>query len=130
MLTPTIIKFLYAMGVVAVSAAVLFGGLTVYKRFFMKGKQTQDELKSPETVDDAVSFFINKNKLKGFGAIDLLIGLVIMAIIFMTVMPSLHGGFGFGKGGALNTQSAKEQAEQMINEIEQLRQQQQLKIGD
>ena len=63
-----IIKFLLAMGGVALSSVIIFAGLTLYNKFFAgrKGKKfsKEDTLATPNTIEDAVTFFIKKNKLR------------------------------------------------------------------
>lgn len=64
----TIVKFAFAMGGVVISSLVIFLGLTVYNRFFVKNPQyaasEDDILRTPKTVDDAVIFFLKKNRLR------------------------------------------------------------------
>ncbi len=64
----TAIKFLLAMGGVALSSFIIFAGLSLYNTFFVERKaikfNKEDSLSTPETVDDAVNFFIRKNKLR------------------------------------------------------------------
>ena len=62
------VKFLLAMGGVALSSFIIFVGLTIYNKFFAERKSItfdrEDSLSTPENVDDAVRFFIKKNKLR------------------------------------------------------------------
>lgn len=62
-----IIKFGLAMGGVALSSIIIFVGLTIYNKFFVsltKSHSIEEEiLKTPKTTEDAIKFFINKNKL-------------------------------------------------------------------
>lgn len=61
---------------------------------------------------------------KGFGAVDMLLALVIIAAVFAFVMPALKGFDGGSlKDSAINYESAQEQIDNKINEIEQMRQQ-------
>ncbi len=64
-LSPTITKFLYAMGGVAISAILLIVFLTIYKKLFGK-KSSKPSVNSvtPSSTEEAITFFINKNKLK------------------------------------------------------------------
>ncbi len=65
-MTTTITKFALAMGGVVLSSLIIFIGLTVYNKFFVKIRKHSIEeeiLRTPKTVDDAVNFFIHKNKL-------------------------------------------------------------------
>ncbi len=66
-LQSAILKFLYAMAGVVVSSLLIFGGLTLYNKIFVKNPRyhtpEDDILKTPKTVDDAIVFFIKKNKL-------------------------------------------------------------------
>lgn len=63
----TIIRFLYAMGAVVLSSVLLYVGLSVYNKFFVNAKYShlpEDEiLKTPKTANDAIDFFIKKNKI-------------------------------------------------------------------
>lgn len=67
LLHKTIFKFLCAMGGVVLSSLLIFGGLTIYNKIFVKQpiiSSAEDEiLTTPKTVDDAVNFFIKKNKI-------------------------------------------------------------------
>ena len=62
-----IIKFGLAMGGVALSSIIIFVGLTIYNKFFVSQNRPhsieEEILKTPKTSDDAIKFFINKNKL-------------------------------------------------------------------
>jgi len=64
----SIIKFLYAMGGVILSSLVIFGGLTIYNKFFVKtipaAEEEDNSLKTPDSINDAILFFINRNKIK------------------------------------------------------------------
>ncbi len=120
-------KFALSMGGVLLSCIVIFAGLKLYKKFFynrIKTNSLQDEiLKTPRTTGEAIKFFINKNKL-GFGAIDLLIGLVIAAVIFLIGMNTLNGVSSLKlNGNPVNTQSVQEYVDDTVNEIENMRQQ-------
>ena len=63
-----VIKFLKAMGGVALSSFIIFAGLAIYNRFFVKqrldGNREDDVLKNSHSVDEALIFFIKQNKLK------------------------------------------------------------------
>ncbi len=69
-LKATIIKFIITMIGVIASSLVIWGGLTVYNKFFVMKKenllpkQEGEDLGTPKTVEDAVVFFIKRNKLK------------------------------------------------------------------
>ncbi len=62
-----LIKFALAMGGVILSSIVIFAGLKIYKKMFVDKKNhdiIKDEiLKTPKTTEEAIKFFINKNKL-------------------------------------------------------------------
>lgn len=63
----TVIKFGLAMGGVVLSSLIIYFGLTVYNKFFVKMvnlKYEEDALKTPKTTDEAVKFFIHKNRLR------------------------------------------------------------------
>ncbi len=60
----------------------------------------------------------------GFGAIDMLIALVIIAALFAFAMPALKGvGGGNLKDSSINYESVQEQVDNKINEIENMRMQ-------
>lgn len=63
-----IIKFGFAMGGVIISSLIIYAGLTVYNKFFVKSSgsyYSDDEFtKTPKTTEDAIKFFIRKNRLK------------------------------------------------------------------
>ena len=64
----TIVKFLIAMGGVMLSSFVIYLGLTIYNKFFVDKSLFPDNgpddiLNTPKTVDEAVTFFIKRNKL-------------------------------------------------------------------
>ncbi len=62
-----LIKFALAMGGVILSSVVILVGLKIYKKIFVDKRNTniiKDEiLKTPRTTEEAIKFFINKNKL-------------------------------------------------------------------
>lgn len=64
----TAIKFLFAMGGVALSSFMIFAGLSIYNKFFVERRgmkfDKEDSLSTPNNIDDAVTFFIKKNKLR------------------------------------------------------------------
>lgn len=64
----TLIKFGLAMGGVAFSSLVIFAGLSVYNKFFVKSDgfhiSEQEFIKTPKTTEEAIKFFIRKNRLK------------------------------------------------------------------
>ncbi len=64
----TAVKFIMAMGGVVVSTFIIFLGLTIYNKFFVERKNVEftkeDSLTTPNTINDAVTFFIKKNKLR------------------------------------------------------------------
>ena len=65
-MSTAITKFALAMGGVVLSSIIIYLGLTVYDKFFVRNRRHSIEeeiLKTPKTVDDAVKFFIHKNKL-------------------------------------------------------------------
>ncbi len=64
----TIVKFVVAMIGVVVSSIVLFVGLSIYNKYFVNKRlyanyDPNDILNTPQTVDEAVNFFIKRNKL-------------------------------------------------------------------
>lgn len=63
-------------------------------------------------------------KRNGFGAISLLLGLVITAIIFLIGINTFKGVSSIKmKDSSIDSQSVQEHVDQTINEIEQMRQQ-------
>ena len=63
-------------------------------------------------------------KLKAFGAIDLLIGLVIVSFVFIIGMNALKGASSLKINNfPVNEQSVQEHVDETVNEIEQMRQQ-------
>ena len=63
-------------------------------------------------------------KKNGFGAISLLLGLVITAIIFLIGVNTFKGISSMKmKNSTINTQSVQEHVDETVNEIEQMRQQ-------
>ncbi|CDE44739.1 unknown [Clostridium sp. CAG:768] len=63
-------------------------------------------------------------KRNGFGAISLLLGLVITAIIFLIGISTFKGVSSIKmKDSSIDSQSVQEHVDQTVNEIEQMRQQ-------
>lgn len=64
----TVIKFLKAMCGVALSSFIIFAGLSIYNKFFVKqkldGNREDDVLKNSHSIDEALTFFIKQNKIK------------------------------------------------------------------
>lgn len=60
---------------------------------------------------------------KAFGAIDLLVGLVITAIVFMVGMNALRGSSLKLQGNNVDTKSVQQQVDEQVNEIQNMRQQ-------
>ena len=58
-----------------------------------------------------------------FGAIDLLVGLVITAIVFMIGMNALKGSSLKLQGNTVDTKSVQQQVDEQVNEIQNMRQQ-------
>ena len=68
-ITITATKFIVTMLGVVLSSIVIWAGLSVYNKFFVKGSSRngampEDNLNTPKTIEEAVTFFIKKNKLK------------------------------------------------------------------
>lgn len=61
-------KFLVTIIGVIVSSVVIWGGLSIYNRFFVKYDCENPPLRktfnTPKNLEDAVTFFIKRNKLK------------------------------------------------------------------
>ena len=63
-------------------------------------------------------------KRKAFGAIDLLIGLVLTAVVFLIGMNALKGTSSLKlDNSATDTKSVQEQVDEQVNEIQNMRQQ-------
>lgn len=63
-------------------------------------------------------------KLKAFGAIDLLIGLVIISFIFLISMNAFRGTSSLKiNNSSVNQQSVQEHVDKTVNEIENMRRQ-------
>lgn len=64
----TIKKFLYAMGGVVASSVIIFAGLTIYNKFFVKEKhfnlENDKNFSNPTNTDDAIVSFIKRNRLR------------------------------------------------------------------
>lgn len=60
---------------------------------------------------------------KAFGAIDLLVGLVITAIVFMIGMNALRGSSLKLQGNNVDTKSVQQQVDEQVNKIQNMRQQ-------
>lgn len=64
----TAMKFLFAMAGVVLSSVIIFTGLSIYNKFFVERKSItfnkEDSLSTPDNVEDAINFFIRKNKLR------------------------------------------------------------------
>lgn len=61
------IKFVIAMVGVMLASVVIWAGLAIYNKILLgKNPVSSDEeiLKTPKTIDEAVKFFISKNRLK------------------------------------------------------------------
>lgn len=67
-LKDAIVKFSLAMGGVIASSVLIFFGLSVYNKIREKNNNEylheEDALKTPKTTEDAIEFFIRKNRLK------------------------------------------------------------------
>ena len=64
----TILKFVIAMAGVLLSSIIIFLGLTIYNKFFVNknmfaDNNSDDVLNTPKTVEEAVTFYIKRNKL-------------------------------------------------------------------
>lgn len=61
------IKFVIAMAGVMLASVVIWAGLAVYNKILTRKIQAPSEdevLKSLKTIDEAVKFFISKNRLR------------------------------------------------------------------
>lgn len=64
----TVFKFLKVMAGVVLSSVIIFTGLTLYNKFFvkkisLKNNGADDVLATPKTIDNAIAFFIKRNKM-------------------------------------------------------------------
>ncbi len=63
-------------------------------------------------------------KKQAFGAIDLLIGLVITAVVFMISMSALKGVSSLKlNGSSVNSESVEEHVDRQVEEVQQMRKQ-------
>ena len=64
----SIIKFSFAMAGVLVSSVIIYLGLTVYNKIRENSQAElsfeEEILKTPKTKDDAIRFYIKKNRLR------------------------------------------------------------------
>lgn len=65
----TMSKFIVTMAGVLISSIVIWAGLAVYNKYFVKNFSSDsvpdtDNFHTPKTVEEAVTFFIKRNKLK------------------------------------------------------------------
>ena len=60
---------------------------------------------------------------RAFGALDLLIALVVMAFIFMISANAFKGATSINLNGSTDTKSIKQEVDKQVSEIENLRQQ-------
>ncbi len=61
------IKFIIAMFGVMLASIVIWAGLAIYNKILTGRNPVSNDdeiLKTPKTIDDAVKFFINKNRLR------------------------------------------------------------------
>lgn len=66
-ISTAITKFALAMGGVVLSSVIIYIGLTLYNKFFVQVRRhsIEDEiLRTPKSTEEAVRFFIQKNKLR------------------------------------------------------------------
>ena len=66
-ISTAITKFALAMGGVVLSSVIISIGLTLYNKFFVQVRRhsIEDEiLRTPKSTEEAVRFFIQKNKLR------------------------------------------------------------------
>lgn len=61
------------------------------------------------------------NKKRAFGAIDLLLGLVVTAIIFITMMPMLKNTKSDNQKQTKELQNVQTQVDNQVNQIQQAR---------
>lgn len=63
-------------------------------------------------------------KLNASGAIGMLLAMLIIALLFILMMPTLKNTSSTGLGeNSINKESVEEQVNQQVNEIEKIRQQ-------
>lgn len=61
------IKFVIAMVGVMLASVVIWAGLAIYNKMLIGKKPVSNDeeiLKTPKTIDEAVKFFISKNRLR------------------------------------------------------------------
>lgn len=59
-----VVKFSLAMGGVVLSSVLIFLGLTIYNKLRDSITPEEEILKHPKTKDEAIKFFIRKNKIQ------------------------------------------------------------------
>lgn len=62
-------KFVVTMIGVLLSSVIIWAGLSIYNKFFVKNSlhsasMPEDNLNTPKTIEEAVTLFIKRNKLK------------------------------------------------------------------
>ncbi len=62
-------KFVVTMLGVILSSVIIWAGLSLYNKFFVKNNlrnasMPEDNLNTPKTIEEAVTLFIKRNKLK------------------------------------------------------------------
>ena len=64
----TITKFLYVMGGVTLSSIIIFLGLSIYNKFFVKQQPKNTEENTiftiPTNIDESIASFIKRNPLR------------------------------------------------------------------
>lgn len=63
----TVMKFSFVMIGVLLSSIIIFAGLSIYNKIhnFHKEITSEEEVfKTPKTIDEAIKFYIKKNRLK------------------------------------------------------------------
>lgn len=63
-----IVKFILVMAGVVISSIIIFIGLTIYNKIISEKNSSlpydEDVFKSPKSTNEAIQFFINKNRLR------------------------------------------------------------------
>lgn len=62
------IRFVIAMAGVLLASVAIWVGLAIYNKILVRGRKPltpeEEALKTPKTIDEAVKFFISKNRLQ------------------------------------------------------------------
>ena len=135
-----LIKFAVTMGSVLISLLIIWIILRLYKQYYFEEIQKinreslyGDKLDTPKNIDDALISFIDKNKLQRYfvvkkknamGAIEMLLVLLVVSILFIAIMPMFRS---YSNSGYINNstdkKSIQDSVNEQVNQIEQMKKQ-------